>query len=84
MRLTACFAVRSLWSEAKPPYISKAVREQWRVISQRAKWIVEKPQLRSEIASYDAKLQESWSDIHMTGRKCPFYAASALVANAGH
>lgn len=48
----------------KPSDISKAVREQWRAVNQRAKWILEKPQLRSKIASYDAKLQESWSDIH--------------------
>ncbi|MDV3441813.1 ABC-three component system protein [Pseudomonas otitidis] len=48
----------------KPSDISKAVREQWRAVNQRAKWILEKPQLRSKIALYDTKLQESWSDIH--------------------
>jgi len=45
--------------------ITRAVREQWRATQQRAKWIVDKPQMRSKIASYDAKLAEYWSDRHV-------------------
>ena len=44
--------------------VSRAVREQWRATQQRSKWIVDKPQMRSKIASYDAKLAEYWSDRH--------------------
>lgn len=44
--------------------VTKAVREQWRATQQRAKWIVDKPQMRSKIASHDAKLAEHWSDRH--------------------
>ncbi|MNO60780.1 hypothetical protein D3C76_514070 [compost metagenome] len=48
----------------RPTDVTKAVREQWRATQQRAKWIVEKPQMRSKIVSYDAKLTERWSDLH--------------------
>lgn len=49
----------------KPSDVTRAVREQWRASQQRAKWIVDKPQMRSKIVSYDAKLTEYWSDLHI-------------------
>lgn len=49
----------------KPSDVTKAVREQWRAKEQRAKWITDNPQMRSKIATYDAKLTEHWSDRHV-------------------
>ncbi len=51
--------------DGKASDIGKAIREQWRAQQQRAKWIVDNPQMRSIIAGYDAKLTEHWSDRHV-------------------
>lgn len=45
--------------------INKAIREQWRAKEQRSKWIVDNPQMRSTIVSYDTQLTERWSDRHV-------------------
>lgn len=50
--------------EGKPSDVTRAIRDQWRAKQQRSKWIVDNPQMRSAIASYDVQLTEHWSDRH--------------------
>ncbi len=44
--------------------IDKAIREEWRARTQRARWTTENPALASKIANYDSILIEHWSDRH--------------------
>lgn len=44
--------------------IDKAIREEWRARSQRARWANESPANGALMAEYDAVLSEHWSDRH--------------------
>lgn len=44
--------------------IAKAIREEWRARQQRAKWIVERPEMAAKIGLHDGHLREEWSDRH--------------------
>ncbi len=50
--------------KGKPSDIAKAIRAQWRAKEQRSSWIINNPQMRLTIASYDRVLTERWSDRH--------------------
>jgi len=42
--------------------IAKAIREEWRARQQRAKWILERPEMATKIGLHDSHLHEEWSD----------------------
>lgn len=46
--------------------VDKAIREEWRARSQRARWANESPAFGALITEYDAVLTEHWSDRHGT------------------
>lgn len=46
--------------------VDKAIREEWRARSQRARWANENPAIGALISDYDALLTEHWSDRHGT------------------
>jgi len=44
--------------------VDRAIREEWRARSQRARWAIENPALGAMITDYDAVLTEHWLDRH--------------------